>query len=183
MLTLKVRDWLRILPKYNHTFDKASVQELSKYVQLSSKTKADISIIRAPWIRNGNCSLVVMAFKMMTSYIWNGSYIKLRINEWTEDRHDHRSHDVVWAYKILLWNISLKKKLLQELRVGSKQKKVKFSTLKIPTSRCKFSFLIATHYLQPRREEFLNPLNPNIKLQILLLCFHAFRTEVVGRSC
>ena len=26
-------------------------------------------------------------------------------------------------------------------------------------------------------------LNPSIKLQILLLCFHIFLTEVVGRSC
>ena len=29
----------------------------------------------------------------------------------------------------------------------------------------------------------INPLNPSIKLQILLLCFHTFLTEVVGRSC
>ena len=29
----------------------------------------------------------------------------------------------------------------------------------------------------------LNPLRPSIKLQILLLCFHTFLTEVVGRSC
>ena len=29
----------------------------------------------------------------------------------------------------------------------------------------------------------INPLRPSIKLQILLLCFHTFRTEVVGRSC
>ena len=28
-----------------------------------------------------------------------------------------------------------------------------------------------------------NPLSPSIKLQILLLCFHTFLTEVVGRSC
>ena len=28
-----------------------------------------------------------------------------------------------------------------------------------------------------------NPLRPSIKLQILLLCFHTFLTEVVGRSC
>ena len=27
------------------------------------------------------------------------------------------------------------------------------------------------------------PLSPSIKLQILLLCFHTFLTEVVGRSC
>ena len=29
----------------------------------------------------------------------------------------------------------------------------------------------------------LNPLRPSIKIQILLLCFHTFLTEVVGRSC
>ena len=29
----------------------------------------------------------------------------------------------------------------------------------------------------------INPLSPSIKLQILLLCFHVFLTEVVGRSC
>ena len=29
----------------------------------------------------------------------------------------------------------------------------------------------------------LNPLSPSIKLQILLLCFHTFLTEVVKRSC
>ena len=29
----------------------------------------------------------------------------------------------------------------------------------------------------------INPLSPSIKLQILLLCFHTFLTEVVGRSC
>ena len=28
-----------------------------------------------------------------------------------------------------------------------------------------------------------NPLSPSVKLQILLLCFHTFLTEVVGRSC
>ena len=30
---------------------------------------------------------------------------------------------------------------------------------------------------------YFNPLRPGIKLQILLLCFHTFLTEVVGRSC
>ena len=29
----------------------------------------------------------------------------------------------------------------------------------------------------------VNPLSPGVKLQILLLCFHTFLTEVVGRSC
>ena len=29
----------------------------------------------------------------------------------------------------------------------------------------------------------INPLSPSIKFQILLLCFHKFLTEVVGRSC
>ena len=29
---------------------------------------------------------------------------------------------------------------------------------------------------------YINPLSPSIKLQFLLLCFHAFLTEVVGRS-
>ena len=29
----------------------------------------------------------------------------------------------------------------------------------------------------------INPLSPSIKLQILLLCFHKFLTEIVGRSC
>ena len=29
----------------------------------------------------------------------------------------------------------------------------------------------------------VNPLRPGVKLQILLLCFHTFLTEVVGRSC
>ena len=29
---------------------------------------------------------------------------------------------------------------------------------------------------------FLNPLRPSIKLQILLLCFHTFVTEVVGEA-
>ena len=28
-----------------------------------------------------------------------------------------------------------------------------------------------------------NPLSPGIKLQILLLCFRTFLTELVGRSC
>ena len=32
-------------------------------------------------------------------------------------------------------------------------------------------------------EEQINPLSPGVKLQILLLCFHTFRTEAVGRSC
>ena len=31
--------------------------------------------------------------------------------------------------------------------------------------------------------QLLIPLRPSIKLQILLLCFHTFLTEVVGRSC
>ena len=30
---------------------------------------------------------------------------------------------------------------------------------------------------------FTNPLSPSIKLQILLLCFHTFLREVVGRGC
>ena len=30
---------------------------------------------------------------------------------------------------------------------------------------------------------WINPLSPGIKLQFLILCFHAFLTEVVGRSC
>ena len=29
----------------------------------------------------------------------------------------------------------------------------------------------------------INPLSPSTKLQILMLCFHTFLTEVVGRSC
>ena len=29
----------------------------------------------------------------------------------------------------------------------------------------------------------VKPLSPSIKLQILLLCYHTFLTEVVGRSC
>ena len=29
----------------------------------------------------------------------------------------------------------------------------------------------------------INPLSPDIKLQILLLCFHTFLTELVGRRC
>ena len=29
----------------------------------------------------------------------------------------------------------------------------------------------------------INPLRPSIKLQILLLCFHTFITDVKGRSC
>ena len=33
------------------------------------------------------------------------------------------------------------------------------------------------------RGSVLNPLSPGIKLQILLLCFHTFLTELVGRSC
>ena len=33
------------------------------------------------------------------------------------------------------------------------------------------------------KQSCLNPLSPSIKLQFLLLCFHAFFTEVVGRSC
>ena len=28
-----------------------------------------------------------------------------------------------------------------------------------------------------------NPLSPSIKLQVLLLCFHTFLTEVAGKSC
>ena len=31
--------------------------------------------------------------------------------------------------------------------------------------------------------DLINPLRPGIKLHILLLCFHTFLTEVVGRSC
>ena len=31
--------------------------------------------------------------------------------------------------------------------------------------------------------EWINPLRPSIKLQILLLCFHTFITDVKGRSC
>ena len=34
-----------------------------------------------------------------------------------------------------------------------------------------------------RRQTLLNPLSHGVKLRILLLCFHAFLTEVVGRSC
>ena len=33
------------------------------------------------------------------------------------------------------------------------------------------------------RSERVNPLSPGLKLQILLLCFHTFLTEVLGRSC
>ena len=29
----------------------------------------------------------------------------------------------------------------------------------------------------------VRPLSPSIKLQILLLCFHTYLTQVVGRSC
>ena len=29
----------------------------------------------------------------------------------------------------------------------------------------------------------LNPLRPSIKLQIILLCFHTFITDIKGRSC
>ena len=32
-------------------------------------------------------------------------------------------------------------------------------------------------------KDFINPLSLSIKLQIILLCFHTFLTEVVGRSC
>ena len=28
-----------------------------------------------------------------------------------------------------------------------------------------------------------NPLSPGVKLQFLLLCFHGFLSEIVGRSC
>ena len=34
----------------------------------------------------------------------------------------------------------------------------------------------------PRDASSFNPLSPSFKLQILLLCFHTFLTEVVGRS-
>ena len=38
---------------------------------------------------------------------------------------------------------------------------------------------------QPRQRNNCDfkPLSPSIKLQFLLLCFHSFLTEVVGRSC
>ena len=36
---------------------------------------------------------------------------------------------------------------------------------------------------EPHRVMYFNPLTPSIKLQFLLLCFHVFLTEVVGRSC
>ena len=43
--------------------------------------------------------------------------------------------------------------------------------------KCKhFIFIIFT-------DPYFNPLSPGIRLQILLLCFHIFLTEVVGRSC
>ena len=29
----------------------------------------------------------------------------------------------------------------------------------------------------------INPLSPSIKLQIILLCFHTFITDVMGRGC
>ena len=32
-------------------------------------------------------------------------------------------------------------------------------------------------------DSHINPLSPGVKLQILLLYFHTFLTEVVGRSC
>ena len=35
----------------------------------------------------------------------------------------------------------------------------------------------------PYNKHFINPLSPGIKLKILLLCFHTFLKEVVGRSC
>ena len=43
--------------------------------------------------------------------------------------------------------------------------------------RCKFGQVVVK-----LNSPFSNPLSPSIKLQ-LLLCFHAFLTEVVGRSC
>ena len=41
--------------------------------------------------------------------------------------------------------------------------------------------IVATFVLGLARP--INPLSPSIKLKILLLCFHTFLTEVVGRSC
>ena len=37
--------------------------------------------------------------------------------------------------------------------------------------------------LEDEVHEPFNPLSSGIKLQILLLCFHTFLTEVAGRSC
>ena len=39
------------------------------------------------------------------------------------------------------------------------------------------------HDLLSDNNASFNPLSPGVKLQILLLCFHTFLTEVVGRSC
>ena len=47
-----------------------------------------------------------------------------------------------------------------------------------------YSNVIITNFSEGKLgfEQF-NPLSPGVKLQILLLCFHTFLTEVVGRSC
>ena len=45
-----------------------------------------------------------------------------------------------------------------------------------------FSWLFLIINFKQTRSSF-NPLSPGVKLQILLLCYHTFLTEVVGRSC
>ena len=44
-------------------------------------------------------------------------------------------------------------------------------------------FASLLNWYQKSTQKYFNPLSPGIKLQILLLCFHTFLTEVVGRSC
>ena len=39
------------------------------------------------------------------------------------------------------------------------------------------------HDIKTNLQMVINPLSLGVKLQILLLCFHTFLTEVVGRSC
>ena len=49
-------------------------------------------------------------------------------------------------------------------------------------SKDTFNFIL-TRIRHDLERETINPLSPSIKLQILLLCFHTFLTDVKGRSC
>ena len=71
-----------------------------------------------------------------------------------------------------LVNVVMNSKTLISRRLGGKVIGVKSkfqSTTEMP--------------VKPSKSAAINPLSPGIKLQILLLCFHTFLTEVVGRSC
>ena len=75
--------------------------------------------------------------------------------------------------------LSFKDSLTHSAKINTQMNQLKLSPFEIiKVNKWNGSELVRDDF-----HSLINPLSPGIKLQILLLCFHTFLTEVVGRSC